>query len=74
MDRREYCHELADMNERLYEIDKQLDKIKINSCFEKDPERQDWFTNAQDKLLNEKDELETKVDEFMSQYSYLIDD
>lgn len=74
MDRKQYCYELADMNERLWEIDNQLSNIKIEIALAKDPDKKQWYIDAQERLLNEKEELEDKVRNFMSEYSYLLDE
>lgn len=74
MDRKEYCYKLADMNERLFDIENELKEIKIKIIMEDNSERKEWFINAQDKLLKEKEELETIKQEFVTEYSSLIED
>lgn len=74
MDRKEYCYRLADMNERLFDIKNELKEIKIKIIMEDNPERKEWFINAQDRLLREKEELETIKQEFMDKHSSLIED
>ena len=67
MTRTELCHELADVNERLYDIGNQLEKIAFNIMVEKDSSRKDWFINAQENLLQEKQALTVKHDALMSE-------
>lgn len=56
MNKREYCHRLADTNEALYEIEKELKEVTFKLIGEEDPDRRVWFSNAQERLIQEWEE------------------
>ena len=60
MNRREYCHRLAAVNEALYDNEQELKEVNLKIIMEDDPDRKDWFTNAQERLLQERSDLEEK--------------
>lgn len=60
MNRREYCYKLAAVNEALYDTEKELKEVKTKIVIEDDPDRKNWFIEAQEKLLREREDLEEK--------------
>ena len=56
MNKREYCHRLADINEALYDIEKRLRDVKFKLMWENNPDRRDWFQKAEERLLRERAE------------------
>ena len=75
MDRKTYCYKLADINERLYEIDNSLKELSFSIFLWRDnPEKQEWYLQSQARLIEEKNELEEEKETLMQQYSYLLDE
>lgn len=60
MTKYEYCHRLADVNEALYDNEKELKEVKFKLVMEDDPGRRAWFAIAQERLIQERDELNEK--------------
>ncbi|MCI8344566.1 MAG: hypothetical protein HFJ42_01050 [Clostridia bacterium] len=73
MDKRDCYHALADMYEREYEIDKELNEIRLKLIIEDNEERKNWFLDAQSRLLQEKDDLTIKIQEFIAKNSSTLD-
>lgn len=61
MNRRDFSHMLAYMYERDYEIDKELKNVHLKLIMEDDLDRKQWFINAQNRLHQEKKELENEI-------------
>lgn len=57
MNKREFCHRLADINAALYDIEKELREVKFKLIMEEDPDRRNWFNNALGRLLQERNEM-----------------
>ena len=60
MNKRDYCHRLADINEALYDNEKELKNVKFKLVAEDDPGKRAWFAIAQERLIQERDELKEK--------------
>ncbi len=60
MNKREFCHRLADINEVLYDKEKELKEVKFKLVMEDDPGKRAWFAIAQERLIQERDELKEK--------------
>jgi len=54
MEKKTFWHHIADINERDWEIEKEVKKVKFNIMVEDDEERKNWFINALNRLENEK--------------------
>lgn len=67
----EACHELADMNERIYDIGNSLSKIGIAllCCNE---ENKQWYLERKSELESELNDLKVKHDDFFSKYYDII--
>ena len=74
MNRRDFSHRLADMYEREYEIDKELKSVHLKLIMEDNPNRKQWFINAQDRLHQEKKELGDEILHFITENEPLIED
>lgn len=71
MDRREACHQLADINERIYEIENSLSKIEIKLYTCKESEK-DWYLEKRDELLEELERKKQEAKDFISEYGDII--
>ena len=71
MDKREACHHLADINERIYEIESSLSKIEINLYTCKESEK-DWYLEKRDELREELESKKQEHDDFFSEYGDVI--
>ena len=68
MNRKEYCHKLADINEAIYEVENRLKEIRLKIILEDDDiARKKWFVDAERRLLQEKCELEREKKQFVEE-------
>lgn len=74
MNRKDFSHRIADMNERVFDIENELESIKLKIIMEDNPERKEWFNNAQDRLRQKKDEMDREIQEFTSENFSSLED
>ena len=82
MDKKEYCHKLADISEAIYDTEKQLSNVvaELSCLYHKkqtglpfDEARIEWFEKAQKSLVEEKQSLEQAHSDLVRDYSWLLD-
>jgi len=74
MEKKTFWHHIADINERDWEIEKEVKKVKFNIMVEDDEERKNWFINALNRLENEKEELHKEKIKFQEEHLYNLED
>lgn len=72
MDKKQACHRLADFNEALYDTEKELENVRLKLLMEDDSSRKQWFEEAVERLQQQIVEIESRRQEFLSEYSDII--
>lgn len=66
MDKREACHRLADINECIYDAQKDLERVRLNLVLASSDERE--------RLLEAEEELEERIDEYKREHDNFINE
>ena len=67
MDRREYAHRVADINEAIYDTEKELERIRFQLLFGEES-RKEWYLAAQAKETAELERLKQLLTDFCNEY------
>lgn len=71
MDKREACHKLADINEKIYDLENSLADIKSRLIWD-DESKRDWYLERKEKCISELDEANQEHDKFIREYSDIL--
>ena len=61
MNKREYLQKVADINDALYNVEKEMKEARFKLIIEDDPGKRAWFAYAQERFLHDRDELKEKL-------------
>ena len=71
MDKREACHKLADINEKIYDLKNSLADIESRLVWD-DESKRDWYLERKEKCISELEEAKQEHDNFMREYGDII--
>ena len=71
MDKREACHKLADINEKISEIEDILSDVESRLRWD-DESKREWYLKRKSDLTAELERYKREHDEFISEYSDII--
>ena len=71
MDKREACHKLADINEKIYDLENSLADIKSRLVWD-DESKRDWYLERKEKCISELEEAKQEHDNFIREYGDII--
>lgn len=71
MNKREACHRLADINERIYELEELLADVESRLRWDDDC-RKEWYRQRRSELISDLERCRRDHDEFIQQYSDVI--
>ena len=71
MTKREACHRLAEINEKISELEDSLRDIESRLLWD-DESKRDWYMPRKEKVLNDLNRYKKEHDEFIERYSDII--
>ena len=71
MTKREACHKLADINERIFELEKSISDIESRLIWD-DESRRDWYLERKAKRSAALERAKQEHDTFISEYADLL--
>ena len=71
MTKRDACHKLADINERIYELENSLSDIESRLRWD-DESKKDWYLERKAELSAELEKVKQEHDAFISEYADII--
>ncbi len=71
MDKREACHRLADINEKISELEDMLANVESRLLWD-DESRREWYLERKAKLTVELEKYKQEHHRFISEYSDII--
>ena len=71
MTKRDACHKLADINERIYELENSLSDIESRLRWD-DESKKDWYMERKTERSAELEKVKQERDAFISEYADII--
>lgn len=71
MDKREACHRLADINEKISELEDSLANVESRLYWD-DESRKEWYLERKAELTADLEKYKQEHDAFISEYSDII--
>lgn len=71
MTKKDACHKLADINERIYELENSLSDIESRLVWD-DESKRDWYLERKAERSSELEKAKQEHDAFISEYADII--
>lgn len=71
MDKREACHRLAEINERIYDLENALEDIESRLRWD-DAGKRAWYLERKNELIEKLNKAKREHDDFINSYSDII--
>ena len=71
MTKKEACHELADINEKIYELENSLSSIEIKLLCD-DERNREWYLERKAECSAKLEKVKQEHDDFISEYADII--